>query len=335
MKLPLRSRTARRIFLIGTTVFTFSASPGLPVYTGEATPPAPTEEGLPLPPLPQSYKNIKERQQREADERNDPNSPERDAYNQYAYSAKAREDAAIQDLQAAIDAAKAAGAGDPKDVDGRNALMRTAQDRITGALRNFEQAAQDAKTADSFAADLKKIGITPDPMTYDPNAVVEVFDEMRASVVVPRHTEPGPETTPDEELDESAAAHQKGAIDQLRDAVNAAREAGTMNPKDVLGHNAKARAALELALKGLGNIDTAERFARIAERNRQSEASQKFRGTVPYGQSQPPPMVPPYGYGMGGYGTGGYGTPRRDDEPRKMPDPWPDNLLPPMNKRGE
>jgi hypothetical protein len=313
---PLRSLQSLLWFV---AVFVLSAAAQSPVFASQA-PPAEAEDGLPLPPVPQSYKNIKERQQREAEERNDPNSPERDAYNQYAESAKSKENAAIQDLQAAIDGMKAAGAHDPKDVEGRNALVRAAQDRAANALRNFESAASDAKTAQGFANDLKKMGITPDSPTYDPRAVDAVFDGLRASVVVARHAGPGPETTPDEDLDNWAAEHQKGAIDQFRDAVKAAREAGTMNRKDVLGHNAKAKAALDLAAKALGNIETGERFARTAEQNRQSEASQRFRQNVPYGQpSQPPPMMPPYGYGMGGYG---YGVPRRDEEP-KPGDPWP------------
>lgn len=298
--------------------FALSALAESVIYAGQASPPA-ADEGLPLPPVPQSYKNIKERQQREADERNDPNSPERDAYNQYESSAKGLEDAAIEDLQAAVEAAKTAGAGDPKDVEGRSANARAAQDKITEALRKFEGAAREAKTADRFAADLKKSGILPD-RTYDPNAFVPILDDMRGEIVVPRHAGPGPENTDDEELDHSAAQLEKAAIDELREAVKDAQAAGATDPKDARGRAAKARAALDHAKNALGNFERARRFARSAEQIRQREASQKFRENVPYGQSSPPPMMPPYGYGMGGYG---YGVRPRDEEPGKPGDPWP------------
>jgi tetratricopeptide (TPR) repeat protein len=297
--------------------FAFSAAAESVVYSGQASSPA-AEDGLPLPPVPQSYKNIKERQQREADERNDPNSPERDAYNQYESSAKGLEDAAIEDLEAAVEAAKAAGAGDPKDVEGRSANARAAQDKITNALRNFEAAARDAKSAGRFAAQLKKIGVTPEP-TYDAGAATRILDDMRGDIVVPRHTGPGPENTEDEELDHSAAQLEKAAIDEMGQAVKDAQAAGTTDPKDARGRAAKAQAALDHAKRALGNFERARRFARSAEQIRQRDASQKFRENVPYGQ-QPAPPVPPYGYGLGGYG---YGTPRRDEEPMRSSDPWP------------
>jgi antitoxin component YwqK of YwqJK toxin-antitoxin module len=54
------------------------------------------------------------------------------------------------------------------------------------------------------------------------------------------------------------------------------------------------------------------------EQKGQSEASKKFRETVPYGQpapQTPPMMTPPYGYGMGGYGTGVDDKQKRDEPP--------------------
>lgn len=248
----------------------------------------------------------------------DPNSPERDAYNQYESSAKGLQDAAIEDLQTAVEAAKAAGAADPKDTDGRSTNARAAQDKITEALRNFEAAARDEKNATRFAAQLKKIGVTPDPM-YDPGAAARTLDEMRGDIVVPRHRSPGPENTEDEELDHSAAQLEKAAIDELGQAIKDAQAAGTTDPKDARGRAAKAQAALDHAKRALGNFERARRFARSAEQIRQREASQKFRENVPYGQ-QPAPVAPPYGYGLGGYG---YGVPRRDEEPRRPGDPWP------------
>src|ERR1051326_7851475 len=70
-------------------------------------------------------------QPRQTDEQNDPNSPERDAYNQYASSARGLQPAANDDLHAALDAAKHARALDPRDAEGRAAIARRAQDRIT------------------------------------------------------------------------------------------------------------------------------------------------------------------------------------------------------------
>jgi hypothetical protein len=243
----------------------------------------------------------------------DPNSAERDAYNQYESSAKGLQDAAIEDLQAAVEAAKAAGAADPKDVDGRSANARAAQDNITEALRKFEAAARDEKNAVRFAAQLKKIGVMPDPM-YDPAAAARTLDDLRGDIVVPRHRSPGPENTEDEELDHSAAQLEKAAIDELGQAIKDAQAAGTTDPKDARGRAAKAQAALDHAKRALGNFERARRFARSAEQIRQREASQKFRENVPYGQ-QPAPVAPPYGYGLG--------VPRRDEEPRRPGDPWP------------
>ena len=51
------------------------------------------------------------------------------------------------------------------------------------------------------------------------------------------------------------------------------------------------------------------------EQNPQSEASKKFRQNVPYGQPQTPPIMPPYGYGMGGYGTGADDRQKREERP--------------------
>ena len=274
------------------------------------------DDGLPLPPVPQSYKNIKERQQREAEERNDPNSPERDAYNQYASSARGLQQAAIDDLQAAVNAAKSTGALDPKDAEGRAVIARRAQDRITAAMNKFEGAAREAKGAARLAGELRKMGITPDPI-YDPDAVKTALDRLRELVVVPRHYGPGPETEPDEELDQSSADREKDAINELGQAIKDAQDAGSLDPKDVRGRTAKARAARDHAINALRNFEASRRLARSAEKIRQSKAT-PFRENIPYGQSTPPPVVvPPYGYM---YGPGGYLVPRRDDEP--VYDPW-------------
>jgi hypothetical protein len=306
------SRLRRALWIAGASLF-LAVVPQSAGFEARAQNTA--DDGLPPPPVPQSYKNIKERQQREADERNDPNSPERDAYNQFASSAQGLQNAAIDDLQAAVNAAKAAGALDPKDAEGRSAIARRAQARITDALNKFEGAARDAKRADRAAGDLRKIGITPDPI-YDPNAAGEALDGLLEHVVVPRHYGPGPETEPDEELDESAAQREKAAIDELRQAVKDAQDAGALDPKNVNGRSAKARSARDHAINALRNFEAARRLARSAEQLRQSKAT-RFRENIPYGQSAPPPVVvPPYGYGMGGYGR-----PMRD-EPPGIPDPW-------------
>ncbi len=251
-----------------------------------------------------------------ADEQNDPNSPELDAYNQYASSAQKLQEAAIEDLQSAVNAAKSAGALDPKDAEGRTAIARRAQDRITAALNKFEGAAREAKAAARFAGTLKKMGITPDPI-YDPDAVNTALDGLRELVVVPRHYGPGLETEPDEELDQSSADREKDAINQLGQAVKDAQAAGSSDPKDVRGRTAKARAARDHAINALKNFEAARRLARSAEQVRQSKAT-PFRQNVPYGQSTPPPVVtPPYGYV---YGPDGYLVPRRDYGP--VYDPW-------------
>ncbi|HKA33654.1 MAG TPA: hypothetical protein VKH64_10600 [Candidatus Binatia bacterium] len=251
-----------------------------------------------------------------ADERNDPNSPERDAYNQYASSARNLQQAAIEDLQAAVNAAKSAGALDPKDAEGRAAIARRAQDRITSAMNKFEGAAREAKAAARFAGALRKMGITPDPI-YDPDVVPTALDRLRELVVVPRHYGPGPETEPDEELDQSSADREKDAINELGQAIKDAQDAGSSDPKDVRGRTAKARAARDHAINALRNFEAARRLARSAEQIRQSKAT-PFRESVPYGQSSPPPVIaPPYGYGVGGYVA-----PRRGDEPVYAPDPW-------------
>jgi hypothetical protein len=252
-------------------------------------------------------------QPQQADEQNDPNSPEQDAYNQYASSARGLQQAAIEDLQAAVNAAKSAGALDPKDAEGRAAIARRAQDKITAAMNKFEGAAREDKAAARFAGELSKKGITPDPI-YDPDAVKTALDTLRELVVVPRHYGSGPETEPDEELDQSSADREKDAINELGQAIKDAQDAGSLDPKDVKGRTAKARAAHDHAINALKNFEAARRLARSAEQIRQSKAT-PFRENVPYGQSSPPPVVaPPYGYV---YGPGGHLVPRRDE-----PDPW-------------
>lgn len=252
-------------------------------------------------------------QPQQTDEQNDPNSPEQDAYNQYASSARGLQQAAIEDLQAAVNAAKSAGALDPKDAEGRAAIARRAQDRITSAMNKFEGAAREAKAAARFAGELRKMGVTPDPI-YEPEAVKTALDRLRELVVVPRHYGSGPETEPDEELDQSSADREKDAINELGQAIKDAQDAGSLDPKDVKGRTAKARAAHDHAINALKNFEAARRLARSAEQIRQSKAT-PFRENVPYGQSSPPPVVaPPYGYV---YGPGGYLVPRRDE-----PDPW-------------
>ena len=88
-------------------------------------------------------------------------------------------------------------------------------------------------------------------------------------------------------------------------------------PREVSPTKAPADTKSRPAAETKASIDAGD-----SQQNGQSEASKKFRENVPYGQQQPPMMVPPYGYGMGGYGTRTDGAQKQDETPPVIIPPY-------------
>ncbi|HEY2990197.1 MAG TPA: hypothetical protein VGL11_20960 [Candidatus Binatia bacterium] len=294
-------------------------------FAGQSPTAAAEDEGLPLPPVPQSYRDIIERQQREAEQRRrkeeqrqreaeerrqeEANSPDRDPWEQFNQAAKDYDQAAIDDLKDAVNAAKEAGAKDPANAVARSAKARVAHDKVVEAMNKFEAAARNAQSAAVFALELRRSGITPGP-AYNPEGYKKAIRDMQPATYQPRpNPYGGPELESSEEMAEAANRLEKAAVGELEEAATAAKEAGALDPKDVDGRAAKARIARDHALNAIRNFEAAQRYARSGAQMRQGPPPEKMpREKIPgYGQG---PMMPPPGFGMG-------------EERKDRFDPWP------------
>lgn len=294
-------------------------------YSPTSSPPlsVSAEEGLPPPPIPESYRRIIERQQRDAQREEEAKgaggteSEAQDAWQQFTTAAKDLEKAAIDDLRDAIKAAKDAGAGDPKDGDGRTAKAQRAQDKAIEAMNKFEAAQRNAKQAAGWAEDLKKSGVTLPETPYAEDGYKKAIADLRPPKEGPAQPQPntggGPELEPYEEMSQSAAELEKAAVDELEEAATAAKEAGALDPKNVDGRSTKARVARDHAINAMRNFESGQRFARSAEQLRQRAAVEKKaeEKKSSFWESLVPALIP--SIGIGG----------RDDDRRERSDPWP------------